>query len=207
MSISATQGANVGALANVDAITRARAGAASAKAPGSARDRTSVSGPGAMLSKLKELQDKDPAKFTAAMSDIATKLDDAAKASTDPKEQKALSELSAKFKTAGETGDLSALGPPKHGKGGPPAGGPPAGGPPAGGRSSSSTSTDPADANVDGTVSDAERKAYDAKQASSGAKTYQQAASSEGRAKMAETMSKVSSIVESVLGATTTATA
>ena len=125
MSISATQGANVGALANVDAITRARAGAASAKAPGSARDRTSVSGPGAMLSKLKELQDKDPAKFTAAMSDIATKLDDAAKASTDPKEQKALSELSAKFKTAGETGDLSALGPPKHGKGGPPGGGAP----------------------------------------------------------------------------------
>ena len=166
-------------------------------------DSISVSGPGAMLNKLKELQQKDPAKFKEAMSTIASKLKEAASAATDPKEQKALNDLSAKFATAGQTGDLSGLAPPKHGKGG---GGHHSDRPPAGGATGAATSTsatDPADTNGDGKVSDAERQAYAAKSSSSGAHAYQQGASFEGHQKASDMMSKVSSIVDSVLGGIT----
>ena len=205
MTIGAIGTSGARALETIQSITDAASTSASGVGQSCSRgDSISVSGRGAMLNKLKELQQKDPAKFKEAMSTIAAKLKDAAGAATDPKEQKALSDLSAKFAAAGQTGDLSGLAAPKHGKGG---GGrhsdrPPAGG--AAGAAASTSASDPADTNGDGTVSDAERQAYAAKQSSSsGAHAYQQGAGFEGHQKMSDAISKVSAIVDSVLGGIT----
>ena len=158
----------------------------------SSHDSAAVSGPGAMMSKLKSLQESDPAKFKQTMTEISTKLTEAASSSTDPKEKQALTDLAAKFQAAGDSGDLSALAPkkterahaPPKGRGelegrspsnanGPPRGGRPSGPPPpkagaiAGGAAAGSASkqADPADTNSDGKVSDAERLAYEESQA------------------------------------------
>jgi hypothetical protein len=176
------------------------AGTTTASSAGS--DTSTTSGPAAMLSKLKELQASDPAKFKQVMADISAKLKDASQASTDPREQKMLSEVSAKFAKAGATGDLSVLAPPRHGGGG--HGKPPAGGAPPGGASSSSkTSAGPADTNSDGKVSAAEQQAYDAKVAAAGSarSAYESGATADGHAKAQAMMSAITSIVDSAIGA------
>lgn len=69
---------------------------------------TQILGPAQMLAKLQALQTKDPDKFKQVMSDMSDKLSALADKTGDQK----LSQLADKFKTAGETGDLSALQPP-----------------------------------------------------------------------------------------------
>ena len=70
---------------------------------------TQISGPAQMLAQLQALQDKDPDKFKQVMGDMADKLGALADKTGDQK----LSQLAGKFKTAGETGDLSSLQPPQ----------------------------------------------------------------------------------------------
>jgi hypothetical protein len=128
-----------------------------------------MSSPAQLLGKLDALAKTDTAAFKTAVEEIAGKLRDAAKATSDPNEEKALTDLAAGFTEAAKTGNTSSLKPPQ----GPPPGGPPPGGPPpaggAGGASSSTSKTyDPADSNEDGVVSAQEQAAYDAKQAALG---------------------------------------
>ena len=146
-------------------------------------DSSSVSGPAAILSKLKALQASDPAKFKEAMSAISKKLTKDADASTDAKQKQVLTDMASKFSTAGQTGDLSGITPPSGAsgaKGGHHGGGhggpPPSGGGVKGASSSSSsssssstTSAGAADTNGDGKVSEAKLAAYTVKQEDSGA--------------------------------------
>ncbi|MFA6449750.1 MAG: zinc ribbon domain-containing protein [bacterium] len=81
-----------------------------------------LSNPAQLLSKLAQLQSADPEKFKSLMSDISASLTKAAEeVGTDTAEGKMLSGFAAKFKSAGETGDLSQLQPPQKpaGSGGP----------------------------------------------------------------------------------------
>jgi len=72
-----------------------------------------LSNPSQLLSKLSQLQSTDPEKFKELMSDIADSLSEAAdEAGADTQEGIILSDFAAKFKSAGETGDLSSLQPP-----------------------------------------------------------------------------------------------
>jgi hypothetical protein len=126
-----------------------------------------ISEAASMLSKLKELQGSDPAKFQSTMKDMADNLRATAK-EQGGKAAEFLNGMADKVTEAAKTGDLSALKPPSggpggmRGPGGPPPGG---GGGPSGGASEKSTSLskDPADANGDGTVSALEKLAYDLK--------------------------------------------
>jgi hypothetical protein len=131
-----------------------------------------ISDAASMLSKLKDLQSSDPAKFQSTMKDMADHLRAAAK-EQGGKAGEFLNGMADKVTEAAKTGDLSALKPPPggagpmggmHGHGGPPPGGGGGGGP-SGGASEKSTSLskDPADANGDGTVSALEKLAYDLK--------------------------------------------
>lgn len=208
ISSSVSSATSVSSVRSASSAPRARA------AQGSGGDSTSVSGPAAMLNKLKRLQQSDPAKFKEVMSEISTKLKDAADASGDAKDKAALSDLAQKFQVAGQTGDLAALSPPS-GKGGgggrhsrppPPAGG--VGGKPAGGvgtsaSSSSSSSTEAADTNADGKVSDEERQAYAVKQEASpsSAAAYQKLAANNLKSTMNDLGSRISSVIDSALGA------
>ena len=65
------------------------------------------------LSKLQQLATSDPAKFKQVVTDIAAKLTQAAQQSGQTSQGQALSGLAAKFQTAAQTGDVSALEPAK----------------------------------------------------------------------------------------------
>lgn len=170
MSISISTG-SVGASKYVRAASATKAAAAVASVTETdSSDSSKVSGPAAMMSKLKALQKSDPAKFKEAVTAVSRKLSEEAESATDDKQKSMLSDLAKKFESAGESGDLSALQRPqgaraaagaKGGGGGPPPGG---GGMKGASSSSSSSSTEPADANADGSVTQAEQLAYDRKQ-------------------------------------------
>lgn len=214
MNINGLSSSSTQTLSDISSIvSSATSDASQSSSTTASSDSSAMSGPAKMLSKLKELEAKDPAKFKEVMATISSKLKDAADAATDPGEKKALTDLSTKFATAGQSGDLSSLTP--SGKGGH-AHGPRSGGGARHGdgdgdggakgassssSSSSSSSTDPADTNGDGVVSAAEQQAYDASQAVKGASSSaaQAYTKSGGEDKGRELMSKVSSIVDSVL--------
>jgi hypothetical protein len=164
----------------VSSTSSRAAGAAGAAVPAGApaSEAVRISRRGDLLAKLETLHEKDPQAFAATMSKVADTLTTAAASATDSRDAQQLTDVAARFRSAGETGNLSALAPPGHGA--PPGGGapphPPGGGggpphPPGGGggppparavsSSSSSVATDPADANQDGKVSAKERLAYD----------------------------------------------
>jgi hypothetical protein len=130
----------------------------------STEDSSSLSGPAELFKKLEALAKSDPAKFKQATQEISEKLTEEANAAADPGAKEMLTGLAAKFKTASQSGDASALKPPQ---GPPPAGGPHKSGGPSGkaaGGSGGGTKTyDPADANQDGTVTLQEQVDYDAK--------------------------------------------
>jgi hypothetical protein len=222
MTISAMNSTGSQAIDDLAAIRKAAAAAAAAATSTNATqstmsiaapDTTSVSGPGALLSKLKGLEASDPAKFKEVMSKISDKLKADASSATDPKEQKALTDLSTKFAAAGQSGDLSQLAPPnggggaggghgKHHHGGGGGGG----GSGASGAGAVSAATDPADANKDGTVTDAERAAYAAVAATqssstNGAQAYAKAndGGPQAMSKMAGVMSSITSIVDAAM--------
>ena len=170
MSVSAVSVSGVSAVQPIVSGTAAKTGETSSIGPATV---TRISKQGDLLSRLRDLQDSDPEQFQATMKEMAGKLRAEAKESSGDK-AKALNDLADKVTEAAETGDLSVLKPPSGGRGGRPPGGP--GGPPPGGAppggvaaaeedasstSSSSASTSPADANGDGTVTDAEQAAYD----------------------------------------------
>ncbi len=71
----------------------------------------SVSKQALFLSKLKQLQQTDPAKYKQVLTDVATAFQDAAKTATGA-EQQHLNALASKF-TQAASGDLSALQPPQ----------------------------------------------------------------------------------------------
>lgn len=133
-------------------------------------DSVVQSGPATFLAKLEALKQSDPAAFKQTLTDLANQLTERAKTETDPKAKARMTEFAGKLSATAQSGDLSALRPPP-GQGRPP---PP---PPPSGATGASTakSLDPADANQDGTVTQAEQQAYDAQQAvAKGVKAYQQ---------------------------------
>lgn len=174
MSISISTNSSVGATSYVRAATATKAAAAVASVTEADQDSSKVSGPAAMMNKLKALQKSDPAKFKEAVNAVSRKLSEEAESASDEKQKSMLTDMAKKFESAGETGDLPALQPAqgaagaKGGDGGRPPGGggapPPGGGGGVKGASSSSSNTEPADANKDGTVTQAEQLAYDRKQ-------------------------------------------
>lgn len=207
------------------ALTPTSSAASTAKAQRSrsslppAKDGASVSGPAQTLNKLQALQKSDPAKFKEVMSAISDKLSSAAQSSTNPAEQKALTDAAARFKSAGDSGDLSALAPQKGGGGGrakrssdaPPGGGAQGAPPPkaAAQPSANAAVTSPADANGDGKVSAAEQAAYDAKQAtgSAGSPSAQRAyGHGHGQGGGGGAFAQVGAIVDSVLSGVADAT-
>lgn len=114
MSISSISGTNqtdssqaLAALLQASQNNGSASSVADSESTGAATS-TQISGPAQMLAKLQALQTKDPDKFKQVMSDMADKLSTLANKTGDQK----LSQLADKFKTAGETGDLSALQPP-----------------------------------------------------------------------------------------------
>ena len=211
-----------GSVQSSSGVKAVRASSAPSSTRGAQRpggDATSVSGPAAVLSKLKSLQQSDPAKFKEVMTAISTKLQEGAEASGDATDKAAMTDLAQKFQAAAQTGDLSTLVPPSgrgggsHHPPGPPPGG---GGKPPGavaksGSSSSSSSTEAADTNADGKVSEKERQAYEAKEAaakeaaaspsSSAAGAYEKQASGAMQSKMNDLMSGIASVVDTALTA------
>jgi hypothetical protein len=73
-----------------------------------------ISRSGQLLSKLQQLQTKDPAKFKQVLSDIAGKLQSLAQQQGQSASGQWLSKLADRFQTAANTGDLSALQPQGH---------------------------------------------------------------------------------------------
>jgi hypothetical protein len=67
---------------------------------------------GSLLSKLQDLKEEDSEEFTSTLTSISEDLADQAAATDDEQEKALLTDLSEKFGTAAETGDLSALQPP-----------------------------------------------------------------------------------------------
>lgn len=76
-----------------------------------------MSGPGKLMSKLAALKQADPDKFEAVVSDMASKLKDAASQATGPQAQ-FLTNLSDKLSDIAKGGDISELRPPAGGQGG-----------------------------------------------------------------------------------------
>lgn len=85
-------------------------------------DRTKMSGPGALMGKLQELEDTDPAAFREQANAMAEKLRAGARG-LEGKEAEMVQQLADKLSEAAESGDLSALKP----SGPPPGGRPPEG--------------------------------------------------------------------------------
>ncbi|MFO0556026.1 MAG: hypothetical protein U0271_47045 [Polyangiaceae bacterium] len=192
----------VGAVRSVAAVSSTTRSSNAARASPS-NDQADISGPAQMLSKLKSLQKSDPEKFKQVMAEVSDSLSKQAATVTDPNERKMLTDLAEKFWKAKDSGDLSGLEPPKGGRGPQGAQGPqgPPPPPPSGKSSSSSSSkaTDPADTNEDGTVSQAEKAAYEAKQATSGAQAYLKRAAAGPPDNMASVIKGIESIIDSAL--------
>ena len=109
------------ALGQVDSIVQKALGGADAASGSSASDQSSISGPAAMLSKLKALQESDPAKFKQVTADIAKQLRSAA--TQGGASAQVLGKVADAFDKASTTGDLSSLKPPSGGQGKPAGGG------------------------------------------------------------------------------------
>ena len=140
-------------------------------------DSATLSSTAQLVRRLQELQQSDPDRFKALMSTTADKLKSAAAAAQDPAAKTQLTDLASAFEQAGETGDVSALSERTSAasRGAPPPGGGarPAAGSGNAGSSKSSSSLDPADTNLDGTVSEKERLAYEQRLAESKAALQQ----------------------------------
>ena len=167
------------------AVTAALSGASTAGDPSGANksaddDAVSLSGPARSLGRLQELATSDPARFKDVVTQISDRLSTAADSASTPGLRAALGDAAARFGEAATTGDVSSLRPPAGGRpAGPPPGGRPSGPPPGGDTKGDSGKTggglvaastadaqpDPADANEDGTVTEAERESYAAKKA------------------------------------------
>jgi hypothetical protein len=138
------------------------------------QDSSSASKPGKFLAKLEALKQSDPAAFKKKLEDASQRLSDKAAAETDPEKAQHLLALSARFAEAAKTGDLSALKPPTHRD--PPQA--PTAQAAAPGAPASPKTFDPADANLDGKVTQAEQAAYDERtKVSKGVRAYREAAS------------------------------
>jgi hypothetical protein len=147
-------------------------------------DTATVSSHGALLSKLKDLETSDPTKFKAVMTQISVKL----------KEDGAPGNPGDKAGAAGGSDEHTTLAALAAKLGGSP---PPQAAPPA----KAAKSTDPADTNRDGKISDKERLAYKAKKAaahggaSGAAHAYTKVAGLGDSAKAA-TAAKVASVLD-----------
>lgn len=95
------------------------------------RDRAEFSKFGQLMGKLSSLANSDPTKFKSVVSEMPSKLKDAAAKTTDANEQKLLTEMAERFGKAASSGQASDLLPPQgeqHGRPqGPPPGPPPNG--------------------------------------------------------------------------------
>ncbi|MHC1781389.1 MAG: hypothetical protein AB9891_01275 [Anaerolineaceae bacterium] len=77
-------------------------------------DGMEMSNPAEMMSKLQELQEKDPESFQTIMDQIADEIEAAAAEEEEATGQASpLSDLADKFREAAESGDLSILKPPE----------------------------------------------------------------------------------------------
>lgn len=80
---------------------------------GTSSATTSISPAAQYLGQLVQLQQSNPGQFKTVLTDIADKLQAAAD-KAGGSEGQALSNLASKFRTAGQTGDLSSLRPAHH---------------------------------------------------------------------------------------------
>lgn len=85
--------------------------ASSLLAQGQGLDEAKLSKGGQQMSQLSKLQTSAPEKFKEAAQEISDKLAEAAGNSTDEGESSTLSEMSAQWAEAAETGDMSSLKP------------------------------------------------------------------------------------------------
>ncbi len=106
MQITATR-------ANTEVLTYGTTGGTTQAAPTEhpmPKDRAKMSGPGALIGKLQELQETDPAAFRDQANAMAEKLRAGAEG-LEGKEADMVNELADKLSEAAESGDLSALEP------------------------------------------------------------------------------------------------
>lgn len=89
-------------------VSQPQGSAAPPSAPPSEGPR--LSGLADTLKQLEQLQASDPSRFGRVMNDVATKLSAAAETASGPDAQQ-LGALAARFRQAGETGDLSLVRP------------------------------------------------------------------------------------------------
>jgi hypothetical protein len=160
--------------------TSATAGASGCDRDGD-RDSSRVSGPAQLLSKLKQLQASDPAKFKDVMAKLSSTLKTDAKNASDPGAQKMLTDLASKFDTAAQSGDLSAL--------------TPAGAAQGGGHAHGHHHHHHSGGDSGSTTSDAATAAT-ASATAPGASAYAQAAGGDRRETMKTTMAQLTSIVD-----------
>lgn len=176
MNIESLSSANlrqVGTNASLQLNTRSNASSSVGGQPGATRP--DISGAAKKMAELNDLKTSDPEKFKATLTAMAEKARTDA-ASRTGKEAGFLNGLADKLENAAQTGDLSQLKPGKPPAGmAPPGGRPPGGGggapgkvgKPAGGKPNAESSeetdpsVDPADKNGDGTVTLAEKIAYE----------------------------------------------
>jgi hypothetical protein len=109
------------AIGQVDGIVQKALDGIDGASGSSGGDQSSISGPAAMLSKLKALQESDPAKFKEVTADIAKQLRTAA--TQGGASAQVLGQVADAFDKASTTGDLSSLKPPSGGQGQPAGGG------------------------------------------------------------------------------------
>jgi len=104
---------NVGTVSSTSSIhdTSQLSGAQSASGTPAVSD--DVSGLGSLMSQLQQLSQTDPAKFKQVTAEISDKLKTEAGQASGQQAQ-FLSQLSDKFAQASQSGNLSALEPPKH---------------------------------------------------------------------------------------------
>lgn len=187
-------------------------------------DSSRMSNPAQLLSKLKQLQESDPTKFKEVLAKLTSTVAEQTKNTTDPEEQKMLSELASRLQQAGRTGDVGALSPNKAKPDDKAAGGvgptsdgqrPPPNGKVKGAEHAEKSTdavlkgrVDPADTNKDGTVSLSEQKTYNTQNEKrlERARVAYGASGDEGRSQnMKGLMEKLMSIVDAAAGGVITA--
>jgi len=81
------------------------------------QDSVQVSKTAEFFQQLRQLETQNPAEFKKELSDIASKLKNAAQQESDPSQSSFLNNLADRFQKVADTGDLSALKPPQASQG------------------------------------------------------------------------------------------
>ncbi len=102
---------NTSLLSEIQSLSATKTADKSAKArpPVAGADRVDFSKVGKVFSELEQLQKSDPVGLKQVLTDAASKLNEAANQTTDPKTASFLNDLAGRFEKAADTGDLTSL--------------------------------------------------------------------------------------------------